>query len=1305
VVARYGAFSSVKGFVFANDVLSPVAEAWHQDMAAQFQALPASHVKEAASFHPQAAPLNYRVHKPKLTFEAKPFYKAPPPADVPGKEIQAFTCEPESDWSQYHLAVASFVLPPAAPADIRVMLGAKDEDDWWYQALHPTFLRPGDTTTVIFDVTEGGVFVPMGHPRPWTDYSRCRVKDVSLRLFSSQPYQGQVQLASFEFWEAPSAEAPLKTVGMSAVTGKVAMGQVYELAFSLNKAFRNPFDPLEIDIGVNVRQPSGDTRRVSAFFTQDYRREGAFLVPSGAPHWKMYFRPTEQGLHSYDFDVRVGGKKVPFEERGEFRAEQGLTAPKSNFDSPFLLREHDLSYRTQSQYDGTAWRMLDEPADPKTPLWHPVLEWTSRWGKYKDLGRYNLEVAWEVEQAVRDAGAAGQAFPLRLSGNMELFNRRTHRWPDNPLNQTNNGPLSAPSLYFRSPQALKAQAQSWQYLIGRYGELPGVSDLVLAADFAAEGAEDWHFLAGKYLSKVLPPGARLVSYHPQVLPHRKTTLLADFERGVELFEPDAAIEGGRETKVAPSQEWASHGRAALVVRRNFVGDGEAPLVANIDQDWFDYDTLVLDIKLPPEAPHDMRLMVFLKDRDLWYHQNLLEPFLIPGDTTRLIVDITARNRSWLPPKAAREASNPWDHSKPWTDVARTNIRQMGLRIFGHKPYDGPIFVDNLQLWQTGRFQSEGPPKIAKLEQNAPAVPLYDRFELTLALDREFHNPFNPAEVDIRAKITAPDKKVFDVPAFYYQDYDRKEVVQMCAAHGVKEPFEVLTPKGVPVWKVRFAPTQPGKHQYVVTINGQNAWPAQGEASFDALRSNQPGFVRLAQDKQHFELSNGQFFYPVGHNLRSPTDGRNTANYEFKQEWHRGTFLYDDYFKKMGENGLNWARVWQCSWWLGLEWTKQWPGFHGLGWYNLENAWRLDYLLDIAKKNDVYLQLDTTNHGQFSLEIDTEWAHNPFNAANPVDKGPLGRPMEFFDSPNPRKQFGERIRYTMARWSCSANVFAWILMTECEFTDDYWTTAAPSEEAGRHPGLVKWHEFAADQFKRWDTNHIVATHFSHPFRGADVFASPAVEFVESNTYWQDWKYAKLGGPTMNTMWVNDFAYKQYLGVHGKPVLIGEYGGDVYKNTPARLDIELHIGSWSMLMVPYAGNTGYWWWPWLHYKDRYSHLKAVVQFMKGEDRRGKGMKPANIQVTGGLEAYGLQNKAMADVWVYDPQVRVTLPRKLSPVNDAVVTLSDLQDGAFNVEFWDTYAGRPTGKKKFTAQNGVLQIPLPTVQADLALKVRSF
>ena len=942
---------------------------------------------------------------------------------------------------------------------------------------------------------------------------------------------------------------------------------------------------------------------------------------------------------------------------------------------------------------------------PMKPLALTFLpEW--RWGKYKDVGRYNLEVAWQFDQALKQAAAAGQAFPLRLNGNMELFNRRKYRWPDNPLNQANGGPVPTPSQYYRSPKAFESQTQLWRYLIARYAELPSVSDLVLAADLAAEGAEEWHFLAAKFLERNRPPGARLLSFHPQVLAHKTTTLLADFEKGLELFQPEIAIEGGKETKISQSKEWASHGAAAMSIRRKFVGDGEAPLVAHIDQDWFDYDTLVLDVKLPAEAPHDMRLMVFMKDRDLWYYQNLLEPFLIPGDVTRLIVDLSGRNPAWTSPPNAGKSSNPWNHSKPWTDGARTGIQQVGLRIFGHKAYDGPVYVDNVQLWRTDRHKPEGPPRIADAKPSSPSVPVYDRFELDVFPDRDFRNPFDPDEVDIRARFTGPDKKTLEIPAFYFQDYDRKEVQQMCPTHGKQEPFEILTPKGAPFWKVRFAPTSPGAYQYTVTLNGKQAWPLQGTATFQATPSKGPGFIRVAEDKRHFEFSNGTFYYPVGHNLRSPTDGRNTRNYQtfFEQEWHRGTFLYDDYFKKMRDHGLNWARVWQCSWWMGLEWTRKWPGYHGLGRYNLENAWRLDYLLEAARKNGIHLQVDTTNHGQLSLQIDTEWAHNPYSATNVVDRGPLRRPKQFFEEAAPRKQYEKRVRYTMGRWGANSQIFGWIVLTECEFTDDYWTTAGPSEEAGRHPGLVQWHEFATNLFRRWDPNHVVATHFSHPFRGHDIFDSPAVEFVESNTYWQDWKYAKVGGPVGNTIWISDYVYRQYLGVHNKPVIVGEFGGDVYKNAAARLDIEIHLGAWSMVMTPYAGSTGYWWWPWMHYQDRYSLLGAVVNYMKGEDRRGKNLAKSSASASGGLLAIGLQNETMADLWVYSPLVITHLPVKVPPVNGGSVALTKLKKGTYTVEFWDTYTGKPTGTKKLQSPNGTLQIPLPIVNADLAIKVRA-
>ncbi|MBI2192204.1 MAG: DUF5060 domain-containing protein [Planctomycetes bacterium] len=1328
VTARYASSRAVSALVLACEMPEAGVEAWHREIGEWLGGLPGPRSGLILSYHPLAGAVDARVHSSPLGFQERAAYDAaaaaaagrtagpgaaasgigPEAGIAPGLEVRAFTQGPAGDWSAFSIARARVELPPDSPADLRALLSLKDEDGWWFEALHPAFLRPGDTTTLLFFLRPGEELQPVGHSRPWSLYTRYRVQDVALRLFSTRPYAGPLRLASFEFLEWPERPEPLQVASFQPAAAEVHAGQVFEIAFSLNRAFVNPFDPAEVDLGVTFRGPSGRTRRVPAFFSQGYARQGDRLVAEGPEHWRVRFRPQEEGRHTFRLDARLGGQEIDLAREGAFTATAPAAAAASRaFDSPALLRLHDLSYAARSQFGPAGWFALDAAGPADTPLWHPVLEWTSRWGKYADRGRYNLEAAWEFDRVLEQAAEAGQSFPLRLNGNMEFFNRRTHRWPDNPLHAANGGPLEAPSQYYQNPKAIALQEQLWRYLLARYGELPAVSDAVLAADLPAEGAEAWHDRAGQTLSQILPPHARLLSFHPQAIPHLKTTVLADFERGTDEFRPETGIAGGAETRLSSSPAWASHGGASLAILRSFTGEGEAPLVASIDQDWFDTDTLVLDVKLPADAPHDMRVLVFLKDGDYWYYQRLLDPFLVPGDVTRLLVDLTARTGAWTPPPAppAPAAAPPWHHSRPWTDTARARIRQIGIRIFGHQPYAGTLYVDHLQLWQTGRARPQGPPQIARLEASDANVGLFEKFELTFSLDRDFRNPFDPDVINVSVRFITPGNETRAVPAFYFQDYERSEIVQPCPEHRKAETFEVLTPKGAPVWKARFTPTQPGVHRYSVSVNGRQAWPPEGTAAFQAVPSDRPGFIRVAADRRHFEFSNGTFFYPVGPNLRSPTDGRNAAAYAglFEQEWHRQTYLYDRYFEKMREHGLDWARVWQCSWWLGLEWTREWPGYHGLGRYNLENAWRLDHLLESARRAGVYLQIDTTNHGQVSLQIDSEWSQNPLNRNNPVDRGPLQLPREFFSSEAARQAYADRVRYTTARWGYSPNLFGWILMTECEFTDDYWASAAPKEEAGRHPGLVQWHQFAAGLFQNGDPNHLVATHFSHPWRGFDLFATPAVQFIESNTYWQDWKFEQLGGPLGNTPWINHYAYHQMLGQHQKPVLVGEFGGDVYKNPPQQLDIELHIGAWSMAVVPYAGCTGYWWWPWLHYGGRYPALQAVANFMKGEDRRGQNLAQVQPAVTQGLLALGLQGGNRADLWIYHPEVIRVPAAQIPAVTGATITLAGLADGSYEAEVWDTVAGKAVEKMPVVSQQGQLVLPLPNVQGDLAVKLR--
>ena len=75
----------------------------------------------------------------------------------------------------------------------------------------------------------------------------------------------------------------------------------------------------------------------------------------------------------------------------------------------------------------------------------------------------------------------------------------------------------------------------------------------------------------------------------------------------------------------------------------------------------------------------------------------------------------------------------------------------------------------------------------------------------------------------------------------------------------------------------------------------------------------------------------------------------------------------------------------------------------------------------------------------------------------------------------------------------------------------------------------------------------------------------MEFVESNAYWQNWKFKEKPN---DTIWVLDKCIQPngMLSKYGKPVIIGEYGGDVFKNPSQRLEAQLHAGTWAMAMMP-------------------------------------------------------------------------------------------------------------------------------------------
>jgi hypothetical protein len=688
-------------------------------------------------------------------------------------------------------------------------------------------------------------------------------------------------------------------------------------------------------------------------------------------------------------------------------------------------------------------------------------------------------------------------------------------------------------------------------------------------------------------------------------------------------------------------------------------------------------------------------------------------------------------------------------------------------------YRGPIFVDNIRLCGSPS-RTEAEPALVMSDfaaDNAESPETYSKIEYTFRLSRTFENPFDPECVDIRARVMTPSGKMMTVPGFFYQGYRRrvsKEVTvrdwqhkkrTMKAPHGV----EVLEPAGGSVWKVRLAASEPGQHVVEIQVlvpdgkGGMSVALRRKGLGFKAVKGRRPGYVRLARDGRHFEHSGGEFFYPLGMALRSPSDTRDPTRdrtvlaamrggtdmgkwvlaHNFTEDRHdvyvdlidlRGTYQFDDYFRKCGESGMNWARVWMCPWWLGLEWDHRYPGYEGAGRYNLANGWRMDHVIEQAEKTGMFLQVCLTNHGQVCARIDREWDFHPYRWKMPkrlykipdhpafqperLQKkrpgGFLKTPRDWFIDERAKKLTRNRLRYVVARWGYTPNIMGFALMSEVEFTGG--TSYDEERRGARYDGRpfplqTAWHKEMAHYLRTIDPfRHLVTTHFSHPLNGYDVWNTQTLDYVQSNAYSS---FTWLGGKPPQTVGAPramKIYYDRFMRRWRRPVVIGEWGGHWMRNSTKILDAELHTGLWAEAATPMAGATGYWWWLHVHYNNRYGEFAALARFVKGEDMRGiTRLLEATVQGGGDVEALAAgDGKSRAYAYVYSQALTKDLSRK-SKVGGAVLTLNGMAGGAHEVEFWDTWKGQRIRTDQLSSAGGPLKIPLPEFRGDLAVKVR--
>ncbi len=711
-------------------------------------------------------------------------------------------------------------------------------------------------------------------------------------------------------------------------------------------------------------------------------------------------------------------------------------------------------------------------------------------------------------------------------------------------------------------------------------------------------------------------------------------------------------------------------RSGIVAKAEFPGS-ETFLVSTMDLSWTDVGKLEFEAFVDEDAPTNVQVLVYVKDWDYNWYQQLVPGHLVPGKHRRCSMDFSPEAVGWT----------PIAHQSAWCLRALIKPKQVGIRFFSSgNRHEGTCGITNVVALAS--VEDESPPAIRDVRISNRNVRRYEKFEVIFELQDRYVTPFDSNEVYVTASFQGPDGKTDLVDGFYMRDFYRE----------VNPAGERIIPQGRPLWAIRYAPTQEGKYKFKIRAEDSFGVRDWGPESFVATKAVEPGFVRVARkDPRQFEFSDGSYFFPLGHNVRSPSDDRLDERFPWARRWPKGSSAYEKYFKDMGAHNENMAEIWMANWSLGLEWISKWEGYHGLGQYNMMHAWEMDRVVEEAEKNGIYLNVVIHNHGKFSSHIDAEWSHNPHNERN---GGYLKSPDDYFNDPKAWQSFRCLMRYIVSRWGYSNKVFAWELWSELNLTGSRSGTYRRKE-------VVKWHENACSMIKELDPyDHLLSTHVSSDYKeqNVDIVKLDQLDVSAVDAYHGSSDPLKIVSLMRKTAEFN----RRF----NKPVMITEFGGQWNAADVPHLKDALHVALWASTAIPLAGSPMFWWWGLVEEENFYPEFSAVSRFMKGEDRRDRSLKNRKAFVVQGegstvpVSVETLRNSRRCYGWIY---VSRNYEKEHSPIEEGMLIVSKMDNGEVEIEFWDTTEGTVLATKNAIVENGCLKVTVPTFRRDIAFKIK--
>jgi len=730
----------------------------------------------------------------------------------------------------------------------------------------------------------------------------------------------------------------------------------------------------------------------------------------------------------------------------------------------------------------------------------------------------------------------------------------------------------------------------------------------------------------------------------------------DFENEREIWYPTKK-ENNILKNISISSEKFLSGQNSLKIEINF--PGEVSIEKEFFKDLSKYKNLILNIYPEGNYPEDAKILIFLQDKEwLWYQSPLF----------------TLEKNKWNKITLNTQPDSPmWEnigHNQPWCNKTVENIKRIGVKLFSQSSSKTTIYIDRI----TGEEISF--PEYT-ISQNI--IKKYEKFEINVNLPLNYKNPFDSEEIQIDGFFFDPTGKEIIVPGFYYQKY-----INELGENGE----ETLIPDGYPFWKIRFTPTEFGKYRFYIKVKYKEEEKQSKEGFFTVLDSENPGFIGISKiDPKYFAFPKENFFYPIGINIRSPTDTRYALMLKKDVPMDTGTFYYEKIFKEMNENGENFTEIWLAPWFAGLEWIETRPGYKGVGYYNMRNAWKIDRILELAEKYNIYLQLVIINHGQLSTFCDEEWQDNPYNEKN---NGFLKSPEEFFTNPLAKEYTKKKLRYIIGRWSYSPNIFSWILLNEINLvgSDNKFYLSST---------ITSWYDEMSKYLKKIDPyKHLVSAHYTILIDN-ELLKLPTIDFIITNAYYDVLKGQDIIKLIQN---INNFNSK-----FGKPHFISEYGGTPWGASEKNLKRDIIAGLWGCFHLPFSGAPIFWWHRFIEEFKVYNYYKNFSTYVSDIDRIKLDIKPEEIKIGENqqLNYLALGNSFFTTCWIYDPNITKNIEEiKFPKFSNIKVLLNNKIPGKYELIFWDMEKGL-ISKKDIFCENNSLKIELPPFEKWIAFKIK--